>query len=320
MLDALRALEEQQHARVMDPEIDARIAQYEMAYRMQTSVPDAMQLADEPDAHLRPLRPRGARARHLRRQLPAGAAAGRARRALHPALSPGLGPARQPAPDIQIMPKSVDQASAALVLDLKQRGLLDDTLVIWGGEFGRTNYSQGKLTKDNYGRDHHPRCFSIWMAGGGVKAGHHLRRDRRVRLQHRARSGARARLPGHAAAPARHRPRAARVPPPGAALPLTDVHVVKPGLLAPISGRSSPLPSICPPDSRRRAHGRFAGVRPAVGPNRVVAGAEEPAPHGHYVEGPSGPHAKRLPPLGPLDPWTLGPYGRGAACIPSSWS
>jgi arylsulfatase A-like enzyme len=67
--------------------------------------------------------------------------------------------------------KDVDQASAALITDLKQRGLLDETLVIWGGEFGRTNYCQGKLTADNYGRDHHPRCFSIWMAGGGVKPG-----------------------------------------------------------------------------------------------------------------------------------------------------
>jgi uncharacterized protein (DUF1501 family) len=74
--------------------------------------------------------------------------------------------------DIRIMTESVDQASAALVMDLKQRGLLEDTLVIWGGEFGRTNYSQGKLTKDNYGRDHHPRSFTIWMAGGGVKRGH----------------------------------------------------------------------------------------------------------------------------------------------------
>ena len=67
--------------------------------------------------------------------------------------------------------KDVDQASAALILDLKQRGLLDDTLVVWGGEFGRTVYSQGTLTRENYGRDHHPRCFSIWMAGGGVKPG-----------------------------------------------------------------------------------------------------------------------------------------------------
>jgi len=67
--------------------------------------------------------------------------------------------------------KDVDQASAALVMDLKQRGLLDDTLVVWGGEFGRTNYCQGKLTADNYGRDHHPRAFSVWMAGGGIKPG-----------------------------------------------------------------------------------------------------------------------------------------------------
>ena len=74
-------------------------------------------------------------------------------------------------PDIQIMTRSTDQPSAALVMDLKQRGLLDDTLVIWGGEFGRTNYSQGKLERTNYGRDHHPRCFSIWMAGAGVKKG-----------------------------------------------------------------------------------------------------------------------------------------------------
>ena len=73
--------------------------------------------------------------------------------------------------DIKKMAKSVDQASAALVKDLKQRGLLDDTLVIWGGEFGRTNYSQGKLTPENYGRDHHPRSFTIWMAGAGIKKG-----------------------------------------------------------------------------------------------------------------------------------------------------
>src|SRR5690606_21321060 len=73
--------------------------------------------------------------------------------------------------EIQKMTTSSDQASAALVHDLKQRGLLDDTLVVWGGEFGRTSFSQGRLSKENYGRDHHPRCFSIWMAGGGVKAG-----------------------------------------------------------------------------------------------------------------------------------------------------
>ena len=73
--------------------------------------------------------------------------------------------------DIQRQCRETDQASAALVIDLKQRGLLDDTLVVWGGEFGRTSYSQGKLTSTNYGRDHHPRCFTVWMAGGGVKPG-----------------------------------------------------------------------------------------------------------------------------------------------------
>ena len=86
--------------------------------------------------------------------------------------------------------KDVDQGCAALIKDLKQRGMLDETLVIWGGEFGRTAYCQGGLTKENYGRDHHPRCFTVWMAGGGVKAGHHLRPDRRLRLQHRRRGRA----------------------------------------------------------------------------------------------------------------------------------
>ncbi len=96
-----------------------------------------------------------------------------------------------------------DQPSAALVKDLKQRGLLDDTLVIWGGEFGRTIYSQGQLTATNYGRDHHPRCFTIWMAGGGIKPGLVLRRDRRLLLQHRQ-------GPGPCPRPERHDP-----PPPG---------------------------------------------------------------------------------------------------------
>ena len=82
--------------------------------------------------------------------------------------------------------------SAALVQDLKQRGLLEDTLVVWGGEFGRTVYCQGKLTADNYGRDHHPRCFTMWLAGGGVKPGISIRRDRRLLLQHRQGPGARA--------------------------------------------------------------------------------------------------------------------------------
>ena len=90
--------------------------------------------------------------------------------------------------DLALQCKGTDQASAALVTDLKQRGLLDDTLVVWGGEFGRTVYCQGKLTDDNYGRDHHPRCFTMWMAGGGIKTGISLRRDRRLLLQHRRRT------------------------------------------------------------------------------------------------------------------------------------
>ena len=101
----------------------------------------------------------------------------------------------------------------------KQRGLLDDTLVVWGGEFGRTSYSQGKLTADNYGRDHHPRCFTVWMAGGGVKAGlaHGTTDDFGYNVVADPRP--RARLPRHDPPPARHRSRAAHVLPPGPALP-----------------------------------------------------------------------------------------------------
>ncbi len=171
MLDTFRALEEEQHARVLDPEINARIAQYEMAYRMQASVPESMTVADEPDSVFEMYGPDA--------RIPGTYAANclLARRLAERDVRfiqlyhQGWDQHGNLPKDIQIMTKSVDQASAALVQDLKQRGLLDDTLVIWGGEFGRTNYSQGKLTKDNYGRDHHPRSFTVWMAGGGVKAG-----------------------------------------------------------------------------------------------------------------------------------------------------
>lgn len=171
MLDTLRALETEQHAKVMDPEIDARIAQYEMAYRMQASVPDVMDLSDEPD-HIFDLYGPDARkpGTYAANCLLARRLAERDVRFIQ-LYHQGWDQHGNLPVDIQTMTKSVDQASAALVMDLKQRGLLDDTLVVWGGEFGRTNYSQGKLTKDNYGRDHHPRCFTIWMAGGGVKAG-----------------------------------------------------------------------------------------------------------------------------------------------------
>jgi Protein of unknown function (DUF1501) len=171
MLDTLRALEEQQHARVLDPEIDARIAQYEMAYRMQTAVPAAMDLSDEPDDVVDLYGPEARTpGTYAANCLLARRLAERNVRFIQ-LYHQGWDQHGDLPKDIQTMARSVDQPSAALVLDLKRRGLLDDTLVVWGGEFGRTNYSQGKLTKDNYGRDHHPRCFTVWMAGGGVKQG-----------------------------------------------------------------------------------------------------------------------------------------------------
>ncbi|MCC7042654.1 MAG: DUF1501 domain-containing protein [Acidobacteria bacterium] len=172
MLDTFRALEEEQHARVLDPEINARIAQYEMAYRMQASVPEAMSLAGEPD-HVFDLYGPEARkpGTYAANCLLARRLAERDVRFIQ-LYHQGWDQHGNLPKDIRIMAESTDRASAALVLDLKQRGLLEDTLVIWGGEFGRTNYSQGKLTGDNYGRDHHPRSFTVWMAGGGVRAGH----------------------------------------------------------------------------------------------------------------------------------------------------
>lgn len=171
MLDALHALHVQQQERVLDPEIETRIAQYEMAYRMQTSVPEAMDVSDEPDyifdLYGEQAREPGTYAANcvLARRL-----AERDVRFIQ-LYHQGWDQHGNLPRDIQKLTKDVDQPSAALITDLKQRGLLDDTLVIWGGEFGRTNYSQGKLTADNYGRDHHPRCFTVWMAGGGIRSG-----------------------------------------------------------------------------------------------------------------------------------------------------
>jgi hypothetical protein len=154
-----------------DPEISTRIAQYEMAYRMQTSVPDLTDLSKEPE---RTFELYGADARKpgtfaanclLARRLAERGV--RFIQLFHRGWDQHV---KLPA-QIVGQCKDTDQASAALVQDLKERGLLDDTLVIWGGEFGRTVYCQGKLTADDYGRDHHPRCFTVWMAGGGVKPG-----------------------------------------------------------------------------------------------------------------------------------------------------
>ena len=171
MLDVLRQMHVAEHDRVMDPEINSRIAQYEMAYRMQTSVPEAMDLSDEPD-EIFELYGENARipGTYAANCLLARRLAERDVRFIQ-LYNQGWDQHGNLPKDIAIMAKDTDQPSAALIKDLKRRGLLDDTLVIWGGEFGRTSYSQGKLTADNYGRDHHPRCFSIWIAGGGVKSG-----------------------------------------------------------------------------------------------------------------------------------------------------
>lgn len=172
MLDALKELHEIKYDEVMDPEINSRISQYEMAYRMQSSVPETMDISNEPDYIYDMYGP------DSRKPGTFAANCLLARRLAEKDVKfiqlyhQGWDQHGNLPRDIQVMSKSVDQAGAALVMDLKQRGLLEDTLVVWGGEFGRTNYSQGKLTKDNYGRDHHPRCFTMWMAGGGVKKGY----------------------------------------------------------------------------------------------------------------------------------------------------
>ncbi len=171
MLDDLEALNKQNQARVGDPEVATRIAQYELAFRMQSSVPELTDLSQEteevfdlygPDAKTpgtyaancllaRRLAERGVRFIQL----------------FHRGWDQHTNLPRDLAKNCQ----TTDQASAALITDLQRRGMLDDTLVVWGGEFGRTVYCQGRLTADDYGRDHHPRCFTIWMAGGGVRGG-----------------------------------------------------------------------------------------------------------------------------------------------------
>ena len=170
-LEHLKRMHALQYENLGDPEINSRIAQYEMAYRMQSSVPETMDISKEPDYIYDLYGPDS--------RIPGTYAANclLARRLAERNVKfiqlyhQGWDQHNNLPREIQKMAKSTDQPSAALIMDLKQRGLLDDTLVIWGGEFGRTNYSQGKLTKTNYGRDHHPRCFSVWMAGAGVKKG-----------------------------------------------------------------------------------------------------------------------------------------------------
>ena len=171
MLKHLARLNEMHYDVTGDPEIQSRIAQYEMAYRMQTSVPDVTDLSDEPEATFE-LYGEAARTpgTYAANCLLARRLAERDVRFIQ-LYHMGWDQHSNLPNDIALQCKDTDQPSAGLVIDLKQRGLLDDTLVIWGGEFGRTNYSQGTLTETNYGRDHHPRCFTIWMAGGGIKPG-----------------------------------------------------------------------------------------------------------------------------------------------------
>ena len=171
MLDALARLNRKQYQTIGDPEINTRIAQYEMAYRMQTSVPELTDLSSEPkhvlDLYGPDVHTPGSFAANC---LMARRLAERNVRFIQVFIRGWDQHGNLPV-DIRLMSRDVDQGAAALVKDLKQRGMLDDTLVIWGGEFGRTIYCQGTLTNTNYGRDHHPRCFTIWMAGGGVKRG-----------------------------------------------------------------------------------------------------------------------------------------------------
>jgi hypothetical protein len=171
MLDGLAELNQRHLQTKGDPEIAARIAQYEMAFRMQASVPELTDISDEPksvlDMYGPEVRQPGTFAYNclLARRL-----AERGVRFTQVFLRGWDHHGNLPGSIRQLAP-AADRPSAALVKDLAQRGLLDDTLVIWGGEFGRTVYSQGTLTKENYGRDHHPRNFTMWMAGGGIKPG-----------------------------------------------------------------------------------------------------------------------------------------------------
>jgi hypothetical protein len=171
MLDAMGSLNNAHHDAYGDPEIETRISQFEMAYRMQTSVPELMDLSKEPDSTFELYGPDSRKpGTYAANCLLARRLAERGVRFVQ-VYKRGWDQHNDLPRDLALQTKSVDQPSAALIVDLKQRGLLDDTLVVWGGEFGRTVYCQGKLTSTNYGRDHHPRCFTVWMAGGGMKAG-----------------------------------------------------------------------------------------------------------------------------------------------------
>jgi hypothetical protein len=171
LLDGLAQLNEASFERCGDPEIQTRIAQYEMGFRMQSSIPGLADISDEPKSVLDLYGPEAtqpgtfaASSLLARRLVERGV---RVVQILHREWDHHGDLPR----DLPLQCRDVDQACKGLILDLKQRGMLEDTLVVWGGEFGRTVYCQGELRRDNYGRDHHPRCYTMWMAGAGVKGG-----------------------------------------------------------------------------------------------------------------------------------------------------
>ena len=170
LLDGVQQLNRLELGAFGDPEIATRIEAYEMAYRMQTSVPELMDISKEPKEILELYGAEPGKASFANNCLLARRLAERNVRFIQLVHRDWDHHSNLPE-EIKKQAKLTDQASAALIMDLKQRGLLDDTLVIWGGEFGRTTYSQGEITKTSFGRDHHPRCFSLWMAGGGIKGG-----------------------------------------------------------------------------------------------------------------------------------------------------
>jgi arylsulfatase A-like enzyme len=169
LLDRLAKLNQFRAEEIGDPEINTRIAQYEMAYRMQTSVPELADISDELASTLElygdDVKEPGT---HAANCLLARRLAERGVRFIQ-VFHRGWDHHSNVQKHLPTLTRQTDQGSAALIADLKQRGMLDETLVIWGGEFGRTVYSQGN--PQSFGRDHHPRCFSIWMAGGGIKPG-----------------------------------------------------------------------------------------------------------------------------------------------------
>lgn len=171
MLDLVAGLNEHQFDATLDPEVRTRIAQFEMAYRMQTSMPELTDFADEDEETLAMYGPDVTKPGSFAANcLLARRLAERGVRFIQLYMR-GWDAHNNLPTEIRAQSKAVDQPQAALIKDLRRRGLLDETLVMWAGEFGRTVYSQGTLTNENYGRDHHPRCFSLWCAGGGIKPG-----------------------------------------------------------------------------------------------------------------------------------------------------